>query len=383
MAAIFARSIATRRAPRFAALLLAATLSMMRPAQANDGFYAIDASGLRLSEADRIAMVSERLEISFAKVKVRYRFKNLDDSAKTAVIGFPIVHPGLIHEDEEGPGYGGAEKIIKSFTITVNGKPVEPQGTAYQFRALPARPGADHKPIDVTAVLAEAGIDTDDPRINLISRLQEGPAHDKVVANLPEAYREAVPYSLQGWIVPWWKQAFAPGETLTIEHSYNPLPGGYLLTGYTIRDQAGRFVLPEAAIGEAQDHMTSERQQRMALMKEVHGSRQPVACPLEDPALTRQYLEKTLKARFEADTTAGTKDNPIVQSIAIMSYILETARSWTGPIGNFEMTVDGNGRPVLFCFPGPIETVDKERHIYRVQAFDFVPKANVDISRLE
>lgn len=356
----------------------------------DDSFFGVDAAGLRLSEAEGIAISSERLEVSFSRIKIRYRFTNLDDAPKSGSLGFPIVHPGLFDKYEDDGAATGARRILDSFAIKVDGNPVTPEGVAYQFFTLPPvdydigdRAGGEQRgAIDVTALLKSADVPIDDPSANLVEILEGANIRDRVLAGLPRSYRDGFPYSLRGWIVPWWTQGFPARATLKVEHSYDTAPGGYPLTGYVIQDAGGRFTLPKEEIEQTREHIAGIRERVKSGLEELYGSGSRIECSIGDDFVP-DYLRRTLKDRLSADPSTGTGDNPVVQEVTFMSYILETARSWTGPIGNFEMTVDGEGKPVLFCFPGPIETIDSDRFVYRVQAFDFDPKANLELSRLE
>lgn len=371
---------------------LACAWAAVTPAAANDGWYSIDPAGLSLTQAKGIAIVSEKLEISFSGVKVRYRFRNLDDVPKTGIVGFPIPHPGFLDQESDGPGAAGVRKILDSFTASVNGKPVPIEGTAYQVKALAlpesfaaggAAAARGQKPLDITALLRSTGIRLDDMKTSIVAQLEAGPKREKVLAGLPARYREAFPYYLQGWLIPYWKQDFGPGETLTVEHSYRPIPGGYLFTAFDITGPGGAFVLPSDDIAMVVEHIARERGRLRRELEEAYGPGSRIDCSL-GPEAAADAIASRLRVRYREQQAAGGKGGGnIPQGFGFMTYVFETARSWDGPIASFEMTLDGEGKPLLFCFPAPIETLDAARFVYRTQLLDFAPRANLSITRIE
>jgi len=390
MATFASDGIRRRRFSRRAAGIVALVAALVAPAQlrANDGWYALDAAGLRLSKADRIAVVREDLNISFSEVRVRYRIRNLDARVKTGTIGFPIPHPGLLDDQTEGPGPDGVKRLLGTFSVKVNGRRVRPAGMMVQILAVrdaeaPAGDG-DAPTLDITDILRRAGLDPDSRAGGLLAHLEKTDVSDKVLAALPEAYRAGYPFALRGWLIPYWRQTFQPGETLTIEHVYRPSPGQILLTSFELRDEAGNPTNPREQIAEVAGYLNQARERLREDLEEAYRGAGTVRCSIEE-AQVAGILERhlaSLVARLPPHIR-GARTAPVRQGFSFMSYILETARSWHGPIGNFSLTINGGGRPVLFCFPGPIELVDRDKYVYRTQLFDFVPKADLDLTRLD
>lgn len=55
-----------------------------------------------------------------------------------------------------------------------------------------------------------------------------------------------------------------------------------------------------------------------------------------------------------------------------VKYILTTANTWKGPIGDFELTVERDpGELLTFCWDGPVSKVGPHR--FRARAMDFRP----------
>lgn len=353
-----------------------------------DAHYALDVAGIKLSDARRIAIVREDLEISFSKVRVRYRLRNLDARSKTATIGFPLPHPGLLNEQEAGAGPEGVARLLRSSTIKVNARRVRPVGKTVQIFAVRRGEGMTNGDaaltMDITGIVRKAGLDPEAQNGQLLAGLEAGAAHEKILAALPEPFQAGFPYSLRGWLFSYWRQKFGPNETVTVEHVYRPEPGHFLYTSFDLRDTKGNLLDPHEQIAEVAGRLNEARQRLRDDLEEAYRGTVAIRCSIEEKQVDG-ILERhiaALSAQLPRHVP-GAKDKPVRQSFSFMSHILETTRSWHGPVGNFSLTINGEGRPVLFCFPGPIELIDKERFIYRAQLFDFVPKADLDLTRLD
>ncbi len=354
--------------------------------RAGDAWYSVDAGGLISIGPQRVGLEKVSLEISFSNVNARYAFKTLDNKDKTGLVGFRVPHPGFL-AGESGAGIAGVRTLLSSLALTVNGKAKRPRGLRYQVEATaddenPLFDPGDLPLIDVTDIFVKEGVKLNDLNANLLGQLSRSPLREKIRAALPSGYDEAFPHSLRGWVIPYWEQTFKGGQTLNVEQNYTPAPGGYLFTAYTIADLAGNFLVPQDEIDVVEKHIAELRDQLREELTDVTASPYAVSCSLE-PADLNQYLEDWLRQEFDRHATTKARRKAIRQTMGFMTFDLKTLRTWTGPIANFTLTVKGDGRPVLFCFPGPIELIDAEQFVYRAQLFDFVPRADLALTRLQ
>jgi hypothetical protein len=135
-------------------------------AEANDGFGGLTATGLEFRHTEAVAMVSEDLRISPARIEVDYVLRNLTDSAVTGEVIFPLPPIPVgdlkmamwnLPEDPDRPN-------LLHFTATVDGRPVP---LSIDRVAVLAPPWTEGRPLsaaygtpghDVTNLLNALGI---------------------------------------------------------------------------------------------------------------------------------------------------------------------------------------------------------------------------------
>lgn len=293
------------RAP-LAALMLLAT-----PTFANDGFGGIAATGLHFAQTEAIAMETEDLFIGLDRIRVAYTFRNLTDQDVTGEVIFPlppIPLQALVNSDFNLPE---DRANLVAFTATVAGQPVTPQIDRIAVIEPPwdaNRPLSDQYDTpgqDVTATLARLGIPlTIDARAlsPLLLSLPDSAKAELQTAGLAEFYDgdAANGFPAEAWPL-WsiilryhWTQTFPAGETLTVSHEYeNRPPGG--LFGWT---------------HPPQNDWEQEYQTRYCI----------------DDGTSRAIAKRL-----------GPDGYGIAYNLA---YVLRTANSWAGPIGQFRLTLD-------------------------------------------
>lgn len=312
-------------------LLITALLAPARRAAANDSAASIAAGGIVLRDEKRVAMRRERLTMSLSRVTVEYEFVNESQSDVTTEVAFPVPEYAYAFDGLKGPlDLGG-------FRAWVDGAEIQ---VSKQVRALVA--GEDHGPL-----LRNLGIDVErhgnfDPsgwevpgRPNQIAALPADVLGRLVASGTVEAEKPE-----RGWprwtvAITWhWTQTFPAGRTVKVRHEYTPA--------------AGHRGIPASAL----DRLPAEL---------------PGSCP--DAAFVRAARRA---ARSEAAWF----------TVSWVSYILETARSWKQPIGEFELVIDRPEKAlVTFCWDGPVEKVGKTR--FRAVARDFAPARDLTIYFLE
>lgn len=290
-------------------------------ARANDGAAEFAGGGLVPRKETRVALERERLFVSWRDIRVEYVFRNTSAEDVVTEVMFPI--PRFFTN-------GQLDRLpFQDFSVEVDGAPVR---FARQVRAwLGER--------DITAILRAAGADPErvcsewDGKCDLL----EGVSPERR-ASLEEHGPELGGVGRGGgWdleIVYHWTQRFPANGTVRISHRYTPVMGGSTASP-AIEEIPKEF--PDGCF----DRRTLERIRRARLKR----------CPAQDCS----------------------------NGYGVVKYILTTANTWRGPIGEFELLVD-RGSPdgaVSFCWDGPVEKVDA--NTFRARAKDFVPRRNLTV----
>ena len=298
---------------RFTIALTAALLLAPPAARANDGFGGIAATGLHFTQTDAIAMETEDLFISPDRIRVTYTFRNLTDADVTGEVIFPLPPIPLqaLMTSDFNIHDGDRENLV-NFTATVNGQPIP---VSIDRIAVIEPPWDENRPLaaqydtpgrDVTAALRAANL----PMTIDIKRLTDAlfiktPAERAALtaAGLAEFYDGDPAQGMPAEVWPlWsivlrhhWTQTFPAGQTLTIAHEYENRPPGGLF-----------YWEHPATEGWADDYAT-------------------------------RYCIDESTSRGLAKRLAPSDGMGIAYNIA---YVLRTANSWAGPIGDFRLTLD-------------------------------------------
>ena len=315
-----------RRIAVLAALLLAAPATPS--ARANDTMAVGAAGGLVFVKSADVAMETEDLWISTEQVRVRYAFRNRGKAAVDALLAFPL--PVFDHAAERvlDPDVQTTTGDFVEFTVTVDGKPVQPR---LEMRAWLGE-------TEVTAALAEAGLP--------LSRFVGGPRLDAAIEGLPEATRQKLaaagilgPGEMGDFDPQWavrstyhWPQRFAPGRRTIIEHRYKPVVG----SNWLLREQV--------QAGTEWAEYCIEPALRTALM-----------------------------------TRLGPND---VARVLLVDYVLSTGANWAGPIGRFRLTIDKGtpGRLLSTCLEGLKKT---GATTWMLERRNFTPESDLRLMIIE
>jgi len=320
-----------------AALLLGANL--LFPAAANDGFGGMDATGLKFSATQDVAMLSEDLFISLTQVKVAYTFKNTSAADVTGEIIFPLppISLGSVTNSEWNLPEDPDRPNLVALKAVVDGKPVEVKIDRIAVlepewvEDRPQNQQYDTPGTDVTAILEANGIplslDGDAVRAAL---LKATPEQRKALTEAKIAeYTPADPASNQmeedvypAWSIVeryHWTQTFKAGSETKIAHEYENRPSGgvFIWDNPETADDLMKAVAKKYCVDEAKSQ---------AIMQAL-------------PEMTEGQTYKAGSAYY-------------------IGYVLLTANTWAGPIGSFKLTID-KGDPkniVSFCTDGAKET---------------------------
>ncbi|MCJ2064422.1 DUF4424 domain-containing protein [Methylobacterium sp. J-088] len=311
---------------RSAALLLAVAL-FCAPAWANDSAAELDAGGLILVPEPGIALASEDLSISRARIDVTYVFRSQVEAPRTVRIAFPLPpidgrvlsFSALKLPQPERANFVG-------FTVTVDGHPVEPELEERAFVGerevtdLLRRHGLPLNPLRVSElVAAQKQIDT-----AAWAELVKAGLFPDAEGMTEGLWRSEAKFH--------WLQTFPPGKDVRIAHSYAPVSGFHVLD-----------------------------------LKEASRDSYRATYCLDDPGLA---AIRRLHAR--ARNASG------YLRAFVVPYIVTTARNWASPIGRFTLTVD-KGIPeaiVSFCRTG-IRKIGPAT--VRWEARDYVPDQDLRV----
>ena len=308
---------------------------MGAPALANDSMSTLGTGGLVFLTSENVSMDSEDLYVSPDEVRVAYEFTNRGEADEQALVAFPlpdITGDGdfMVQVPSEDP------ENIFGFTTTFNGEPVETTLHQYVFAFG----------IDQTALLRDLGV----PLIPFGEATTEAlnALSDADKANLlhlglviPMEYDDG-----SGWQTSYtpiwtlkstysWEATFKAGETAAVVHSYTPSVGGtvavtFLSPAYEDYDPATEY---------AKRYCTDDGF--------INAVKKTLASP--DDYYSAPFTESW------------------------MSYVWSTGSNWSGPIGEFHLTID-KGRPenlVSFCWDGDVKKTSPTT--FEMEATDWYP----------
>lgn len=245
------------------------------------------AGGVEFKSSTHIAIQQEDLFLSPAEIRVDYVFHSIAEQPSTEVIAFPLPRVPSIPDSPEavqdlGRGSGDMRNYL-DFGVAVNGRPVIP--VLHEFAWLEDK--------EVSAEILAAGLPllpSYNDWVDAVAKLDPETFDSLVASGLLWDYGggDASP----AWdyqVIYEWEQVFAPGETsATIR--YRPLigwPGDYGVSAYDTGELAEAACVDDAL------------RQQIAEFKRTYGPYQ----------------------------------------VGQLGYITTTARLWSGPIGQFNLTV--------------------------------------------
>lgn len=321
-------------------VLGALVLAACSPASANDTSAELTTGGLVFVRNDQIALLREDLTISATQIRVRYEFRNQGPDDRAVLMAFPL--PDIDYspwEEVSIPSTDGEDYF--PFETRFNGVPVEATAYRYAFSAGIDRTGYLGKlglsPIPFARSTREA-LEKLEPEI-----LEEMAGLGLLMAETYDDGSGMRVHYEPAWTLKTtyaWRAVFPPGETVVVEHAYQPSVGG--TTGVTfLGDQA----------------------EQRARYEE------------------RFCMDAAFLAAVERTTTPDAPwGAPFFENW--ISYVLETGANWAGPIGELHITVDKGapGNLVSFCGEGVTKTGPTT---FEMNYRDVYPSGNFDVLLLQ
>jgi hypothetical protein len=325
---------------RTATLLLTAACAAA-PALANDTSAELATGGLLFVQNDNVAMRSEDLSISLKEVNVRYRFYNKAASDVTVLVAFPM--PDVrIEEQDQNIALPTEDPVnLLAFTTTVNGKPVKTQVEQHVFAAG----------IDRTQLLTGLGIPLA-PHLAATNQALDRLPRDKWDELIRLGLGEIEQYDIGKGMMKhlsarwslrttfYWEQTFPAKAETVVEHRYRPSVGGSVQTSL--------------------------------------GSPSSVKEAWYDDYKRKYCLDSDFFASVERLRKAAKSEFGPPYSEQRIDYILRTGANWSGPIGQFHLTVDKgeSGSLVSFCGQGIKKTSDTK---FEMTKTDFSPDGDLAV----
>lgn len=267
-----------------AALLLGA-LALVPQALADDTMATLGAGGLVLAKSADIRMANEDLYMSPDAVRVHYTFVNDSKADIDTIVAFPLpdIDNGLLSEQPMRERKSKGANFM-GFQLKVDGKPVTPQ--------LEVHAMIGNK--DVTKEVQAAGLPLSILGSDLYDKI--GKLDPKKRAALIKAGlldeggpNEAIPkWKTQTRF--FWHQKFPAGKTVAIDHSYEPVTGGFHYSPFPETDKQ--------------------------------------YCIDKGTTAALATFDKAVRARGGEPNALDTK------------FVIVTANNWKAPIGRFHLTLD-------------------------------------------
>ncbi|WP_430642132.1 DUF4424 family protein [Bradyrhizobium ivorense] len=318
------------------ALSIAATIS---PALSNDTAAELAVGGLQFTRSRSITMKSELLQISLARVSVRYEFANNGTAPVPLTIAFPL--PDIDLSEGQNIAFPSSDPVnFVDFATKIDGVP-----TSFKIDQR-AFVGKD----DVTSLLKELNLPvlpigarqfrtqdlTEATRSKLVNRgllMQMG------------SDERGRPLYETAWLVKTAvlrEQEFPTNRSVTVEHVYRPSVGS---NSDTILRKALR--------------------QNKAMSNEFERYR-------KEYCVTDSFLSQVDKI-----AGGGQASKTPIQERRV-SYVLKTGANWAGPIKNFRLVIDKPAKDQLvsFCAGNLKQSPDGALDF---SAADFVPDRDIKL----
>ena len=272
-------------------------------ALANDGAANLGVGGLEFTTSEFVVMEKEDLYLSPQLVKVDYVFRNISENPVELQVAFPL--PVL-----------DTAKLFDCFANTQIPFPNSPNFVGFRtfVNSNPVSAEIETKAEingrDVSALLRTLQIPYNLPGNALSNALKQLPAQKRselIAAGLLQLNKTCIGELQPLWFsrtTYHWKQRFEPGLAVRISHTYQPSMGGF-------------FIQPDSQVYGSPDRLT---------VKEINLN------PFCIDAGTWRAIQKM--------APGGAAYNQRIVVAHNLQYILRTARSWSGPIRKFSLTID-------------------------------------------
>lgn len=324
------------------ARLILAVLALVVPEAAlgNDTSAQLTTGGLVFVKNEDISLTREDLYVSTSEIRVRYEFFNRGADDRDVLMAFPL--PDIASspfEEVSIPSLAGDEPF--PFSTLFNGAPVRARAYQYAFAAGIDRSGYLGKLGLSLVPFAPSNRDALE-RMDAAT-LEEMQGLGLVVGEVYDDGTGMRTHYQPYWTLKTtyaWRAIFPAGQTVVVEHAYQPSVGG--TTGVTF-------------LGDNQEQR-ARYEERYCMDASFLGAVARTTTP--DEPWGAPFFENWI------------------------SYILETGANWAGPIGVLHITVD-KGQPdnlVSFCGDGVTKTGPTT---FEMTYRDIFPSGNLDVLLLQ
>jgi hypothetical protein len=330
------------RKSALAAVVAIITALTVAPARPNDTTAELAIGGLIFVNNDDVEMRSEKLFISTEQVRVTYDFFNKSQKDVTVLVAFPLPQIHFSNPDDNIAIPTQDPVNIFAFTTTVNGAPVK---TQVEQRAIAMG-------LDRTQYLRDLGIPVA-PQLAATDKALDALPQDKWDALVKLGIAEIVEYDDTGtgmkkhlqarWSLAttfYWEQTFPAGKETVVEHHYKPSVGSSVQTNL-------------GSPGAAKEGWYADYLRKYCIDK--------------DFLATIARLRQANKSGF----------GPLY-SEARIDYILRTGANWSGPIKDFQLTVDKGNPASLLSFCGDdVKKISPTQ--FQMRKSDFTPEGDLSV----
>ncbi len=311
-------------------LSLAAVAGMiaLAPAEANDSAAALAIGGITLTKSEAIRMDSEDLFISQAAVRVKYRFTNASAQDIDTLVAFPL--PDHIASPVTSiPDYAELK-----FQTLIDGQPAKldfVQRAIFKGRDVTDRVTRLGLPVMPLFEVFEAALKKL-PKAELDALVKEGLLQNIGAPDNPDWENRWTTRTIVTR-----RQVFPAGKTVSVEHSYVPMPGGSV-GGALNREYRST---PEFA----------EKRKTYCIDNDFLRAFDARQAKLKEPHMYGEHW---------------------------LAYVLKTGANWAGPIGDFRLVIDKGvtDNLVSFCGSG-VKKIGPTQ--FEVRYRNFVPREDLNV----
>mgnify|MGYP003626937344 CR=1 FL=1 len=303
-------------------------------ASANDSVINISTGGIVLEKTPHVRILEEDLRVSPDRIEVRYVFENTSNRDQALTMGFPF--PDVFVDDVD---HRWADRPpLRRFAVfetTVDGRPVDAEEIV-EVIGLDGRnlTGLFRKEGLPLVPYAPAYVDTwTDPEDGDAMALKEKLRGLGLLGNFESRkWKFRVNYV--------WRHVFKAGGRTAVRHVYRPIAGAFVFT-------------PQ------------------------------VASPGADKSFAQWFRDAFCPSDATWAEMLKLTEHQGAPTVRQVGYVLRTATSWAGPIGDFRLTVDKGraGNALATCWRGPLTPSGPTAFTF--SARDFAPDQDLSIAILQ
>jgi len=309
-------------------LVAIAGLVSLVPAQANDSAAALAIGGITLTKSDAIRMDSEDLFVSEKAVRVKYRFTNTSAQDIEALVAFPL--PDHI----ASPVTSIPDYRELNFQTLIDGQPAKldfMQRAIFRGQDVTERVTRLGLPVMPLFEVFEAALKKL-PKAELDALVRDGLLQNIGAPDNPDWENRWVTRTVVTR-----RQVFPAGRTVSVEHSYAPMPGGSVGGAFNREYRGTPEFVEKRKTYCVDDGFVRAFDARQAKLKESHA-----------------YSEVWL------------------------AYVLKTGANWAGPIGDFRLVIDKGAADNLVSFCGSgVKKIGPTQFEVRYQ--NFTPREDLNV----